>query len=70
MLDLVPAQRIALLVDVSTKIDFLQTTVQYCLDRLSATSPNLLNGGHIALLDVGSNELAVVERLLAMHESR
>ena len=70
LLDLVPAQRIALLVDRTTKIDFLQATVQSCLDRMSAISPDLLNDGHITVLEVDSNELAVVKRLLAMEESR
>jgi len=66
----VPAQRIALLVDGSTKMDFLHTTVQSCLDRMSASSPNVLNTGRITLLDVSGNELAAVQKLLAMHEVR
>src|SRR5262249_49324267 len=63
LLDLVPAQRIALLVDASTKMEFLHATVQGCLARMSASSPNALASGRVTLLDIGGGEHAAVEQL-------
>ena len=70
LLDLVPAQRIALLVDASTKMEFLHTTVQACLARMSASSPNALAPGHVTLLDISGGERAAVDQLLSMPEAR
>jgi hypothetical protein len=70
LLDTVPAQRVALLVDKSTKIDFLHATVQACLARVSGSSPNALAPGRITLLSTDSGELAAVEHLLSMPGAR
>jgi hypothetical protein len=70
LLDTVPAQRVALLVDKSTKIDFLHATVQACLARVSGSSPNALAPGRITLLNTDSGELAAVEHLLSMPGAR
>jgi tetratricopeptide (TPR) repeat protein len=66
LLDLVPAQRVALLADASTKMEFLHSTVQACLARMSASSPNALAPGRVTLLDIGGGESAAVEQLLSM----
>ncbi len=70
LLDLVPAQRIALLVDASTRMEFLHDTVKACLARMSAGSPNALVPGRVTLLDIGGGERAAVEQLLSMAEGR
>jgi len=70
LIDLVPAQRIALLVDASTEMAFLHTTVQACLARMSASSPNAQAPGRITLLDISGGERAAVEQLLGMPEAR
>src|SRR6185436_2870415 len=70
LLDLVPAQRSALLVDATTKMEFLHTTVQACLARMSASSPNALAPGRVTLLDISGGERAAVDQLLSMPEAR
>jgi hypothetical protein len=70
LLDLVPAQRIALLVDASTRMEFLHDTLKACLARMSASSPNTLAPGRVTLLDIGGGERAAVAQLLSMAEAR
>jgi tetratricopeptide (TPR) repeat protein len=66
LLDLVPAQRIALIVDASTRREFLDATVRSCLAGLSPSSPNFAEPGHITLLDAGAGETSVVRELMRM----
>jgi hypothetical protein len=66
LLDLVPFQRIALLVDNSTHIDFLNATLDACLGRVPGSSPNATAPGRVALVNTDGDEQAAVEQLLRM----
>lgn len=66
LIDLVPAGRVALLVDGSTRGEFLARTIADCLTRVPATSPNARAGGGPALVDVGGGERAAVDKPLRM----
>lgn len=69
LIDLVPAARVALLVDGSTRREFLQATIAACLTRVPITSPNAQAAVQLALVDVASGEQAAVDRLLRMAAS-
>jgi hypothetical protein len=66
LLDLVPVGRVALLMDASTDREFLQATLDACLARVPAASPNARAPAQPALIDVGSGERDAVDRLLRM----
>jgi tetratricopeptide (TPR) repeat protein len=66
LIDLVPAGRVALLVDGTTDRNFLQTTIDDCLARVPPTSPNARAGVRLALIDVGRGEQVSVDELLRM----
>jgi len=70
LLDSVPCRRVALLVDAKTDQTLLRGTLEGCLARLGADSPNLRAGrGSISLLDAGAGELAAVRQLLRLAEA-
>ena len=69
LIDLVPAGRVALLVDGSTRREFLQATIAGCLARVPITSPNAQAGVQLALVDVARGEQAAVDQLLRMAAS-
>jgi hypothetical protein len=69
LIDLVPAGRVALLVDGTTDRNFLQATIADCLTRVPPTSPNAQAGVRLALIDVGRGEQASVEELLRIAAS-
>jgi hypothetical protein len=69
LLDLVPAARVAVLVDGSTRREFLQATIAACLTRVPVTSPNAQAGVQPALVDVARGEQAAVDQLLRMAAS-
>jgi hypothetical protein len=62
--ELVPADRVALLVDGSTHREFLQSTIDDCLARVPANSPNARAGARLALVDVAGGEQSAVDELL------
>jgi hypothetical protein len=66
LLDLMPAGRVALLVDASTRRDFLQSTLADCLARMPSTSPNARERAQPVIVDVARGEQAGVEELLAL----
>jgi hypothetical protein len=66
LLDLVPAQRVALLVDQSTRLDFLNTTIDACLARVPASSPNVRSPARMTQVNIDSGEQAAVDQLLHM----
>jgi hypothetical protein len=66
LLDLVPAQRVALLVDQSTRLDFLNTTIDACLARVPASSPNVRAPARMTQVNIDSGEPAAVNQLLRM----
>ena len=66
LLDLVPAERVALLVDASTRLDFLQSTIDACLGRVSASSPNARVPGRMALVDIDGGEQVAVDQLMRL----
>jgi hypothetical protein len=66
LLDIVPASRVALLVDGSTQRDFLDDTLTACLARVSAGSPNAQAPLRMALVDLSTGEQAAVDELLQM----
>jgi len=66
LVDNVPAGRVALLVDGSTRRDFLQATLADCLARVPGTSPNARAGVRPALVDAARGERAAVDELLRM----
>jgi hypothetical protein len=66
LLDLVPAQRVALLVDKSTRLDFLDTTIEACRGRVPATSPNVQASARMTLVNIDGGEQAAVDQLLRM----
>jgi hypothetical protein len=69
LIDVVPAGRVALLVDGSTRRDFLQATIDACLTRVPLTSPNAQAGVKLALVDVARGEQTAVKELLRMATS-
>ena len=69
LIDLVPAGRVALLVDGSTDRNFLQATIDDCLTRVPPSSPNARAGVRLALIDVGRGEQVSVDELLRMAAS-
>jgi hypothetical protein len=69
LIDLVPADRVALLVDGSTHREFLQGTIAACLTRVPITSPNAQAGVQLALVDVARGEQMAVVQLLRMASS-
>jgi hypothetical protein len=69
LIDLVPAGRVALLVDGSTDREFLQATITRCLARAPNTSPNAHAGVQPALVDVARGEQTAVDQLLRMAAS-
>jgi hypothetical protein len=69
LIDLVPAGRVALLVDGTTDRNFLQATIDDCLTRVPPTSPNARAGVRLALIDVGRGEQISVDDLLRMAAS-
>lgn len=71
LLDLVPAQRMAFLVDGTTDQAFLDETLAAHLQRLAAHSPNAAapTGNALTLLDAGSGETFAVGHLLAMADA-
>ena len=69
LIDLVPAARVALLVDGSTRREFLQATIADCLTRVPITSPNARAGVQLTLVDVARGEQATVDQLLRMAAS-
>ncbi len=66
LVDLVPAHRVALLVDASTRRDFLEVTLDGCFGRVPATSPNARGGAHLATIDTTSGETAAINELLRL----
>jgi hypothetical protein len=66
LLDLVPADRVALLVDASTRRDFLQAKLGECLARVPGTSPNARRRAQPAIVDAACGEHAAVEELLRL----
>jgi len=69
LIDVIPADRVALLVDGSTHREFLQATIAACLTRVPITSPNARAGVQPALVDVARGEQAAVDQLLRMATS-
>ena len=69
LIDLVPAGRVALLVDGSTRREFLQATIAACLTRVPITSPNAQAGVQLELVDVARGEQTAVDQLLRMAAS-
>jgi hypothetical protein len=69
LIDRVPAGRVAILVDGSTRREFLQATIAACLTRVPATSPNARAGVQPMLVDVARGEQAAVDQLLRMAAS-
>ncbi len=70
VIDLVPATRVALLVDDSTRQEFLQATIAACVARVPVTSPNAHGGLKPVLVDVALGEEAAVEQLIRMSASQ
>ena len=66
LLDLVPAQRVALLVDQSTRLDFLDATIDACLARVPASSPNVQAPARMTQVNIDGGEQAAVDQLLHM----
>lgn len=69
LIDLIPAARVALLVDESTRREFLQATIAACVTRVPITSPNAQGGVHFAIVDVARGEQAAVDQLVRMAAS-
>jgi len=69
LIDLVPAGRVALLVDGSTRREFLEATIAACLTRVPITSPNAQAGVQLELVDVARGEQTAVDQLLRMAAS-
>ena len=69
LLDLVPADRVALLFDSSEKLDFLQSTIANCLASVPATSPNAQARIQPILVDTAQGERVVMDQLLRMTAS-
>ena len=69
LIDLVPPGRVALLVDGSTRREFLQATIAACLTRVPITSPNAQAGVQLELVDVARGEQKAVDQLLRMAAS-
>lgn len=69
LIDLVPAGRIALLVDGSTDRAFLQATIDNCLAHAPPTSPNARARVRVAFIDVARGEQIAVDELLRMAAS-
>jgi hypothetical protein len=71
LLDSVPCRRIALLVDRSTDQTLLRDTLQACLARIGADSPNRSGAGRgsITVLDASAGELAAVQHLLRLADA-
>lgn len=68
LVDLVPAQRVVLLVDNSTERDFLATTLADCSAKTSAGSPNAARQAHMRLIDLEAGEQAAIDQMLASAE--
>ncbi|WP_201210576.1 hypothetical protein [Rhodocyclus purpureus] len=66
LVDLVPIQRVLLLVDKSTDISFLKATLDFCIGQAPANSPNAKALGEIAMVNIDHGEQAAVDRLLQM----
>ena len=69
VIDLVPAARVALLVDGSTRQEFLQATIAACVARVPLTSPNAQAGVKPVIVDVALGEEAAVDQLIRMTAS-
>ncbi|MGB8437253.1 MAG: hypothetical protein WCE38_23660, partial [Burkholderiales bacterium] len=69
LIDLVPAGRVALLVDGSTRREFLQATIAACLTRVPITSPNAQAGVQLELVDVARGEQTAVDQLVRIAAS-
>jgi len=69
LIDLVPATRVALLVDGSTRQEFLQATIAECISRIPLTSPNAHSGFKPVLIDVALGEEAAVDQMIRMAAS-
>lgn len=66
LMDLVPANCLALLVDGSTDREFLQTTLDELLTHVPPTSPNTQAGAQPAIIDASRGEQIAVDELLRM----
>jgi hypothetical protein len=69
LIDLVPAGRVALLVDGSTDREFLNATIDDCLTRVPPNSPNARAGVRLAFIDVARGEQVAVDELLRLAAS-
>jgi hypothetical protein len=69
LIDLVPAGRVALLVDGSTDREFLNATIDDCLSRVPPNSPNARAGVRLAFIDVARGEQVAVDELLRLAAS-
>jgi len=69
LIDLVPAARVALLVDGSTRQEFLQATIAACVSRAPLTSPNAYAGFQPVLVDVALGEEAAVDKMIRLATS-
>jgi hypothetical protein len=69
LIDLVPAARVALLVDGSTRQEFLQATIAACVSRAPLNSPNAHAGFQPVLVDVALGEEAAVDQMICLAAS-
>lgn len=70
LVDLVPAERVALLVDVSTHVDFLHETIDACLGCVPATSPNARAPVRLTLVNIDGGERVAVDTLMRLASAR
>ncbi len=69
LIDLVPAARVALLVDGSTRQEFLQATIAACVSRAPLNSPNAHAGFQPVLVDVALGEETAVDQMICLAAS-
>jgi hypothetical protein len=69
LIDLVPAGRVALLIDGSTDRELLQATIDNCLAHAPPNSPNARTRARLAFIDVARGEQIAADELLRMAAS-
>ncbi len=66
LVDLVPADRIAVLVDSTTDREFLQSTLDACIAKADASSPNAHSDVRMAICDIDDGEATAVNELMRL----
>jgi hypothetical protein len=66
LVDFVPAERVALLVNKTTDQRFLQTTLQECIAKAHAGSPNAHSKTRMAIVDIDAGEATAVNELMRL----